>query len=40
VTQADVTFMRKMVESLVVKFDEAKYEEFLSSASKSPMVAR
>jgi len=25
-----------MVESLVVKFDQAKYEEFLSSGSKSP----
>ena len=25
-----------MVESLVVEFDQAKYEEFLSSGSKSP----
>ena len=28
--------MEKMVESLVVEFDQAKYEEFLSSGSKSP----
>ena len=28
-TQGDVTFMGKTVESLVVKFDQAKYEEFL-----------
>ena len=28
--------MGKTVESLVVKFDQAKYEEFLSSGSKSP----
>ena len=27
--QGDVTFMEKMVESLVVEFDQAKYEEFL-----------
>ena len=32
--------MGKMVESLVVKFDQAKYEEFLSSGSKSPRVGR
>ena len=30
--------MGKMVESLVVKFDQAKYEEFLSSSSKSSKV--
>ena len=29
IVQGDVTFMEKMVESLVVKFDQAKYEEFL-----------
>ena len=40
VVQGDVTFMRKMIESLVVKFDQAKYEEFLSSGSKSLRVAR
>ena len=34
--QGDVTFMGKMVESLIVEFDQAKYEEFLSSGSKSP----
>ena len=39
VVQGDITFMRKMVESLVMKFDQAKYEEFLSSGSKSPKVA-
>ena len=36
VVQGDVTFMGKTVKSLVVKFDQAKYEEFLSSGSKSP----
>ena len=34
--QGDVTFMGKTVESLVMKFDQAKYKEFLSSGSKSP----
>ena len=37
--EGDITFMGKIVESLVVKFDQAKYEEFLSSSSKSPRVA-
>ena len=36
VAQGDVICMGKTVESLVVKFDQAKYEEFLSSGSKSP----
>ena len=36
VTQGDVTCMERMVESLVVKVDQTKYEEFLSSGSKSP----
>ena len=36
VAQADVTYMGKTVESLIVEFDQAKYEEFLSSGSKSP----
>ena len=36
VAQADVLRKGKMVESLVVEFDQAKYEEFLSSGSKSP----
>ena len=40
VTQGDVTFMRKTVELLVVEFDQAKYEEFLSSGFKSHRVAR
>ena len=35
VAQADVTYMAKMVESLIVEFDQAKYEEFLSFGSKS-----
>jgi len=30
--------MGKVVESLVVEFDQVKYEEFLSSSSKSPRV--
>ena len=34
--QGDVTYMGKVVESLVVEFDQAKYKEFLSSGSKSP----
>ena len=38
VAQGDVTCMGKVVESLVVKFDQVKYEEFLSSGSKSPRV--
>ena len=38
VTQGDVTYIGKMVESLIVEFDQAKYEEFLSSGSKSPRV--
>ena len=36
VAQGDVICMGKTVESLVVEFDQAKYEEFLSSGSKSP----
>jgi len=40
VTQGDVTFMGRKVESLVLKFDQAKYEGFLSSGSKSLRVAR
>ena len=34
--QGDVTYMGKTVESRVVEFDQAKYEKFLSSGSKSP----
>ena len=36
VVQDDVLRKGKMVESLVIEFDQAKYEEFLSSGSKSP----
>jgi len=36
IAQCDVTCIGRMVESLVMKFDQAKYEEFLSSGSKSP----
>ena len=36
VAHGDVTYMRKMVESLIVEFDQAKYEKFFSSGSKSP----
>ena len=36
VAQDDILRKGKMVESLVVEFDQAKYEEFLSSGSKSP----
>ena len=36
VAQGDVLYKGKTVESLVVEFDQAKYEEFLSSGSKSP----
>ena len=36
VAQGDVLYKGKMVESLVVEFDQAKYEEFLSSGSRSP----
>ena len=38
VVQDDVLRKGKMVESLVVEFDQAKYEEFLSSGSKSPLL--
>ena len=36
VAQDDVLCKGKMIESLIVEFDQAKYEEFLSSGSKSP----
>ena len=36
VAQGDITCMGRMVESLIVEFDQAKYEKFHSSASKSP----
>ena len=40
VAQADVQLLEKMVESLVVEFDQEKFEEFLSSSSASPKVMR
>jgi len=40
VAQADVNFIGTMVESLVVEFDQAKYEEYLSSSSKSLKATR
>ena len=36
VAQGGVTYMGIMVESLIVEFDQVKYEEFLSFGSKSP----
>ena len=36
VAQADVKFLASTVESLIVEFDQEKFEEFLSSGSKSP----
>ena len=39
VAQGDVCFMGKTIESLVMEFNQEKYEEFLSSGSKSPRVA-
>jgi len=36
VAQGDVTCLRKMVKSLVIEFDQAKYEKFLSFSFKSP----
>jgi len=40
VAQADVQLLRKTVESLVVKFDQGKFEEFLSLGSASPKIMR
>jgi len=34
--QGDVTCMGRMVESLVIEFDQAKYEKFLFFGSKIP----
>jgi len=39
VAQGNITFMGKMVESLVVEFDQAMYKEFLSSGSKNRKVS-
>ena len=38
--QADIWLLGKMVESLVVKFDQGKFEEFLSSGSARPKAMR
>jgi len=40
VAQGDVSFIGKTVESHVMKFYQAKYEEFLSSGSNSTRVVR
>ena len=40
VVQADVQLLGKMVESLVVEFDQGKFDEFLSLGSASPKVMR
>ena len=40
VAHGDISFMGKTVESHVVEFNQAKYEEFLSSGLKTPRVAR
>ena len=40
VAQADVKFLGLTVESLVVEFDQDRFEEFLSSGSKSPKAMR
>ena len=37
VAQDDVTYMGKMVESLIVEFDPTKYEEFLGDPLSSPL---
>ena len=38
--QLDVQFLGKTVESLVMKFDQGKFEEFLFSSSTSPKAMR
>ena len=40
ITQGDINFIGKTVESVVMKFDQVKYEEFLSSGFKGPRVVR
>jgi hypothetical protein len=40
VAQSDKIVAGTMVESLVIEFDQAKYEEYLSSNSSSPRSAR
>jgi len=40
VAQSDEVAAGTMVESLVIEFDQAKYEEYLSSDASSPRSAR
>ena len=40
VAQADVRLIESTFESLVIEFDQEKFEEFLSSGSKSPKVTQ
>jgi len=40
VAQADVRLLGKMVESVVIEFDQEKFEEFLSSGSACPKAMR
>ena len=40
VTKADVRLLGKTVESLVIEFNQEKFEEFLSSDSASPKAMR
>ena len=39
VAQADLKFIGSTVKSLIVEFDQEKFEEFLSSGSISPKVS-
>jgi len=38
--QVDVRLLRKMIESLVVEFDQKKFEELLFSGSVNPKAMR
>ena len=40
VAKADVQLLEKTVESLVIEFDQEKFEEFLFSGSASPKAMR
>ena len=40
VAQIDVRLFGKTLESLIVEFDQEKFEKFLSSSSASPKVMR
>jgi len=39
-SQADVQLLEKTLESLVIEFNQGKFEEFLSSGSASPKTMR